>query len=267
MNIEWVQKKEEEVQLKIDEHRNRIVNVILNCDKIKTSKKERLVKIVMQFENDPDLTSSKVSSLIYDYVEDGVNTRWVNKFVQEDLRIEEFLITRRNKGSYFMFLDSDSVEFDGDIIITDPYYIVEAIDESAKQGNENSLDDWDVCECGYNMAALGLTHFMSRNTLFEDVGFITYNYDTKEKIGYFSPEVGMIGVFNLSEVLVYNPMYSDHVNNSCDVTLIKDFKGSVRFIVEEDKKSYNGYVLRVVGNGVNKSTGKPLNFVASQAEW
>ena len=61
------------------------------------------------------------------------------------------------------------------------------------------------------------------------------------------------------------------------VTWIKDFKGTVEFVVkhiegyyEEDtdywKKGdyWEDYVLEVVGHGINKVTGKPINFVGKR---
>lgn len=41
-----------------------------------------------------------------------------------------------------MLLNNMSMEFDGDIIITDPCYILR--DESHRK-------DWDDCDCGYNL--------------------------------------------------------------------------------------------------------------------
>ena len=84
-------------------------------------------------------------------------------------------------------------------------------------------------------------------------------------------------MFLLDEVLKYNPEFDYHLKNKWMVTWIKDFKGTVKFVVkhiegyyEEDtdywKKGdyWEDYVLEVVGHGINKVTGKPINFVGKQ---
>ena len=119
------------------------------------------------------------------------------------------------------------------------------------------------------MGALGLKHYMSRSTIYGDWSCTTFNSDTKEPIGKFCADAGMVGVFDLNEVLEYNPEYDDYTEKNWCVTLIKDFKGAVQFIVEEKKYMYDGKqyvdcVVRVVGRGVNKVTGETLNFITSQ---
>ena len=157
------------------------------------------------------------------------------------------------------------MEFDGDIIITDPCYIM------------REDDDWVTCNYGENMEALGITHYMTRDTLQGDWSCTTFDTDTEEAIGEFCADAGLVSVFLLDEVLKYNPGYDWHITKPFTVTMIKDFKGTVIFAVkhidgyyEEDtdywKKGdyWEYYVLEVVGHGINKVTGKPINFVGKQ---
>ena len=58
-------------------------------------------------------------------------------------------------------------EFDGDILITDPFYLI----------REGSGDDWT------NLEKLGITKYLYRNTIYGDWGCHTYNTETKEAIG------------------------------------------------------------------------------------
>ena len=46
-------------------------------------------------------------------------------------------------------------------------------------------------------------------------------------------------------------------------TILRDFKGTVRFIVKEEIPDKE-YGVHVVGQGVNKKTGEPFNFITSQ---
>ena len=166
------------------------------------------------------------------------------------------------------YLDSEPMFFDGDIIITDPCYVM----------NHNHDDDWDLCNCGNNMSTLGIQHWMTRDTLYGDWSCTVKNTDIEEVIGHFCADSGQVSVFLLSEILKYNPLFDDYLTNDWTTTLVKDFCGTVQFVVQERKYEYKeatefhevgdvvfDYVLQVVGRGKNKVTGEPLNFVSYQS--
>lgn len=121
------------------------------------------------------------------------------------------------------------MEFKGDIIITDPCYI-------CKDG------DWEKCGYGDNMEALGIKNYICRDTICGDWSCTTYNSKTREKIGEFCADSGMVAVFLLDEVLKYNPDFDYHIERPWTTTLIKDFDGDIDFKVVDDE-------VKVVGNG------------------
>lgn len=172
-------------------------------------------------------------------------------------------------NTYDRYLDSEPVEFDGDIIITDPCYIL-------KDGDSKD-DDWKTCEWGDNMEALGINHYMTRDTLYGDWSCTTFDTDSKKKIGCFCADAGLVSVFLLDEVLRYNPDFDYHTERPWTTTLIKDFKGTVQFIVKREEGVYEedtefwkagdtwiDYAVEVVGHGINKVTGEAINFVGTQ---
>ena len=119
------------------------------------------------------------------------------------------------------------------------------------------------------MYKLGFKNYMVRDTIYGDWSCTTYNSDTKEVIGHFCADAGLVGVFLLNEVLKYNPGFDYHINNTYTTTLIKDFEGTVQFvvneIVEDNSTEYIVRVIvRVVGHGKNKVTGEPINFITEQ---
>jgi len=70
-------------------------------------------------------------------------------------------------------------------------------------------------------------------------------------------------------VLKYNPGFDYHIDRPWTTALIKDFKGTVQFVVKEVSYEYNGkpminYEVEVVGHGVNKRTNAPIDFVGRQ---
>lgn len=165
------------------------------------------------------------------------------------------------------YLDSEPVEFDGDIIITDPCYII----------RDSCNNDWRKCDYGDNMEVLGISTYMTRDTLYGDWGCTVYDTDTKEAIGSFCADAGLVSVFLLDEVLKYNPGFDYHKERDWTTTLIPDFKGTVQFVVEHEEGVYEedsdywragdkweDYSVHVVGHGINKKTGEPINFHSTQ---
>ena len=127
------------------------------------------------------------------------------------------------------------------------------------------------------MEVLGIRNYMTRDTLYGDWGCTVYNTDTKEEIGEFCADAGLVSVFLLDEVLKYNPDFDYHKEKDWTTTLIPDFKGTVQFVVEhqegvyEDTTEYHkagdkweDYSVHVIGHGINKKTGEPINFRSAQ---
>lgn len=299
MDKQWVEKKNKEKMAQILEIKNQIINTINNCSFINNDVKAKLLEELNRYENEPYCTAHGMRIMLLHFAE-NVELEIIEDFI-DSLEIDEYLMNIRY-STYNRFLDSDPVEFDGDIIITDPCYIIKHRDESARpkwhefkkldsyQGmsrkqmeeagyfedyarmqkamdewDEANPDDWDVCGCGYEMDSLGFKTCMTRDTLYGDWGCHTFNSDTKEVLGQFCADSGMVGVFDLNEVLAYNLEYDDYIKKDWVATVIRDFKGTVQFVVEENRKSRGeDFNVRVIGRGVNKVTGEPLNFITSQ---
>lgn len=178
------------------------------------------------------------------------------------------------------------MKFKGDIIITDPCYIIrkheknprpniysnpilkdlgsvqftkyttEQMEEYKKlealqeQWDKENPDDW--CGCGYgdNMEALGIKNYLTSSTEYGDWSCTTYEEGTKKKLGHFCADAGLVSVFLLEEVLKYNPDFDYHINNKHTTTWIKDFDGDVEITHRNDEVS-------VVGTGT-------VNFYTTQ---
>ena len=160
---------------------------------------------------------------------------------------------------------TDSIKLCGDIIITDPYYVV------------RNDEDWDKCRYGEDMSDLGIKHYIVRDTLYGDWSCTTFDSNTKQPIGEFCADVGMVGVFLLDEVLKYNPDFDYHINRPWTTTLIRNFKGAVSFQVVhyvgvyEDSNnfhkkgdSFEDDEVQVIGHGIDTQTGKQINFIGKQ---
>lgn len=157
-----------------------------------------------------------------------------------------------------------------------------AYKEYSKAYNEFNAkyDDWSKCSYGENMEALGITNYICRDTIYGDWSCTTYNTDTKEKLGKFCADAGLVAVFELDEVLKYNPDFSQWIktHNWC-VTVIENFTGNINFEVvhqsgvytKDDEFESNGKIyckegetwendeIQVIGKG-------NINFFTTQTE-
>lgn len=121
------------------------------------------------------------------------------------------------------------MRFIGDIIITDPSYIV------------RSSNDWENCEYGRELSELGIKTFLTSDNG-DMVGQSIKDCNSGEKLGTFCTDSGMVSVMLLPEVLAYNPEYSKRLSKNC-YTIIKDFDGEVKRIdIENDDNQYWAFV-------------------------
>jgi hypothetical protein len=150
------------------------------------------------------------------------------------------------------------MKFKGDIIITDPCYIMRS------EENELTRNDWEACEYGDNMEVLGINNYLTSETEYGDWSCTTINKDTNTSIGNFCADAGLVSVFLLEEVLKYNPDFDYHINNKHTTTLIKDFDGDVeithrdfKYFDEEENEEYDDREVSVIGKG-------NINFYTTQ---
>ena len=113
------------------------------------------------------------------------------------------------------------------------------------------------------MRALGFNNYMVGNTIYGDWSCGTYNFDSRGLLGEFCSDGGLVGAFLLDEVLKYNPEFDNHIKRPWATTLIKNFERTVQFIVSQGEKE-DDFNVSVIGHGINKKTGKPLNFFTTQ---
>jgi hypothetical protein len=164
----------------------------------------------------------------------------------------------KNLGQYYEYLEYGTVsveeaedkvmDFNGDIIITDPCYL----------SHNMSNDERRKFEC-CDISSYGIIGIES-NTYYGDWGCTTFVPETKVKLGEFCADAGMVCVADLASVLKFNPKYNDHLEKPWCATWIKNFKGTVRIAIDENKERWPDYIVHVVGHGVNKETGETIEF-------
>ena len=124
--------------------------------------------------------------------------------------------------------------FNGDIVITDPMYIVK------------SEEDWHRCEYGEKLEALNIfTYITSGNG--DEFASDVISLDTPKRLGEFGSDSCMVSVMLLNEVRQYNSDFDKDLGKHC-YTVIKDFDGEVQ-LIEMEECDDNGQRVYFMGNG------------------
>ena len=130
------------------------------------------------------------------------------------------------------------MRFEGDIIITDPCYIMK------------SDNDWHESEFGEDLAAIGIGTHLTCDSIECDCEVV--NTRTGDVIGTFCSDSRMISVMLISEVRAYNPDFDRSLDHDA-YTVIEGFEGEVDISECED---YDGAHVVITGRGnINFRTG------------
>lgn len=70
------------------------------------------------------------------------------------------------------------MKFKGTIVITDPCYVM----RDQQGAPQLTKDDWDACDYGSNMEVLGITNYITENTIYGDWSCTTYATENPQKI-------------------------------------------------------------------------------------
>lgn len=127
------------------------------------------------------------------------------------------------------------------IIITDPCYIVP----------DDKDDDWfTFCKSGYLDHCDGITNYIVSSTKVGDWSCTTFDING-EHLGTFTADSGTVGVFELDEIIKYNPNFPGDLPKRC-YTQIDNFSGNIN--IEEE------YGVTVIGDG-------NIEFHTEQTGW
>ena len=131
------------------------------------------------------------------------------------------------------------MKFKGTIVITDPCYL--------GCGNEK-LDDnwWEESDYGERLEKFEFTTYMTKDTLIGDWSWHTYETETKNIIGQFCADAGLVGVYLLEEILKLNPNFEQWAQeHSWCATIIKDFDGDIKYEYDDEDDD----LFHIVGKG------------------
>jgi Flp pilus assembly protein TadD len=181
-----------------------------------------LLSILYALTND-----AKKSQYYFEHaVSNGQNARNLRATI--DRKLEE----QEDFKRYERDLAGRSLQFDGDIVITDPTYFIK------EQG------DWEKCRYGEALDAIGISTYLTFSHG-DCVGSMLINTDTNEMLGEFASDSCQVSVVLLAELLAYDIDALKQTHPSC-YTIIRDFHGTVKAeVVVDDEDQY----WKIVGEG------------------
>lgn len=252
MKQSWIDKKEKERLENIKSLTNKIRNRLISIGSYSDDEVDAFIDSILEKAEcgnfDPIRMIPNRPSIIEKLKDNFVLLRETIDIIKLSPIKELSSIIRR---SYSRYLDSSPKHYCGDIIITDPCYVIKD-------------EDWeDFIESDEEESEMIVPNTIARSTIYGDWGCTTFDAVTKKPIGQFCADAGLVAVFDLSEVMKYNPEYNDPVDCPHAVTLIKDFDGDVWFEVKYSKR-YDDYNVHVRGKGKNIRTGEPIEFITKQ---
>lgn len=147
------------------------------------------------------------------------------------------------------YLDKGWMQMEGDIVITDPCYLMPDYYDDFSKRDEYVKQLYEMLD----------KYGLYNETLYGDWNCTTFNMDTKLPIGEFCADSGMVCIVPLKAIQEYNPEFDNGYLSSHAVTFIKNFKGQVKIeIIDlEGKENAEDFVVEVVGEG-------NINFRTSQ---
>lgn len=150
------------------------------------------------------------------------------------------------------------MKFKGTIIITDPCYIMRAEHHGT---TSITKDDWRAYDYGYNMEALGITHYITEDIIYDDWSCTTFEItedpyeiinnfvEAQEKgedygincskLGDFCANAGLVPIFLLDETRKYNPDIDEWIKeHSWCVTTTENFNGNVEYYIDKNSEAH-----------------------------
>lgn len=107
------------------------------------------------------------------------------------------------------------MNFTGDLIITDPAYVVK------------DAEDWKKCAYGDHMETLGIKTFLSALVTEGEEDFCAWSPDGMTCYGTFVTDSGVATAFLLQEILQYDPDFDEHLVCPENALWLRDFNGTV----------------------------------------
>lgn len=243
MNKEWYERKKKEAQHDIEVAAQMTYRFIEEDKNLHDTDKKYLIQLI----EDCKYLSSNDFTWLVDMI---YGIRCVNKdseFKNLKLGFDVLSQCKSTLNNLENVLDSQWINIEGDVVITDPCY---------------TTDEW--CDDFLNKLPL------CRDTIYGDWSCTTFDKKTKEKIGEFCADAGMVCVDTLDNILKRKPNFLEEYGEWCR-TIIKNFKGKVRFKIvcrngTRDNEKFNmwNYEVRVEGEGINSVTGDDIQFITSQ---
>ena len=253
MTKDWCEQKKNEYIRNFIDLQMKIIESV-DTLKLETNKKKYFTELIVQ---KPYLVGVYILTDLNVDRQTAIDWFENNNFKEYERESSYFF---EKKDLFYRYLDTEEIELDGDVLITDPCYIV--VDD----------DDWERSDYGEHFEKIGITNFVTHDTLYGDWSCTMYNAETKEEIGEFCADAGLVSIINLEQAINYNKAGVKALleKNWC-ATVIKNFKGTGQIKIKETqwedketKKIHTDYEAYVELIGIDKTTNKVVRYFSRQ---
>lgn len=162
MTREWVEQKRNEAIAKVNEEKQKIIDLINTCPYFSEEKRTELSAALEECTNDLEYADIRCSRINYqlsramldvvsNYTEkdDADIRKWLDIF--SDISTAELQKWLVRTTSVYRYLDSEPMEFNGDIVVTDPCYLMRELTEEEEkyyEDNKPKEDDYHSGDIG-----------------------------------------------------------------------------------------------------------------------
>lgn len=243
-----------------------ILDIINKCPYLTNEEKKELHESV----DNTWIDSLTVKIYLMRHLKDNTNNAsdivdWEEKYIDDDFDKSCRTLTEYHfkQTFYKRFLPSKIVEFNNvDIIITDPCYLIR--DDDWREKLDNDLND------DFDLSPLGITNYCCKETLYGDWSCTMFDVSNNKAIGSFCADAGLVGVFNLQEMLKYNKEEIERFleKSSWCYTIIKGFTGTAQIATKvvdnnpDEMLNQSSYERIVLIKGT--IDGNPVEYLGSQ---
>lgn len=259
MDKKWIDKKRCIASLRYAKAKINVIKAIKDFDLLTPLDKEYIIEKVRVSTVDTDITDFQWLVFTVMNLNDRNGKYWfgdIERIFYNNLKFQEIANVVPCIKALEKVQDSEWVDFDGDIVITDPYYTAEDVemlpDDSPLLYRSTLCSDWNWSCITYS----------TENT------YNIFGENYKEKLGEFCSDYGTVCVDLLPNILERCPGFLE-IGDHCR-TIIRNFKGRVKFQVDELRQpeqdwdiDINNYEVRVVGEGINTVTGEKISFTTA----
>lgn len=128
-----------------------------------------------------------------------------------------------------------------------------------EQWKKSVQSDWDRSDYGRDLKCLGFKNFIISELGYQYGSYGVYESNTRSYIGQFCSDSGLVGVFELDEVLSYDENFDKFNTMPYAVCFIPNYAGKIAFVNNNDESGIEADI-EIIGKGNIDFYSKQIGF-------